>query len=84
MKYIKLYEDLKRGDQVILLNATDFAIKQGYKEGDIYKIDQKIVYSSDPYFLKNDQSINNGLWFNKKSIRKATPEEIMAKKYNIL
>lgn len=88
MKYLKTFEakkiTYKIGDQVLLLNATKFAKKHDFIAGNIYKIEGLQSGKPQQYCLFNGRF--NGLkflWFNGSDIRKATPEEISASKYNL-
>ena len=81
-------ERIRKGDQVVLIQCTDFAFKDGFRLNKVYTVG-KIDYPTDyPYFVLKDEYESNGIWFDKKSIRKATKEDIYldkigANQYNL-
>jgi hypothetical protein len=81
-KYIKVDDRIKTGDTVVLLIASKNSI---FTVGDFYKI-----LSKDPsersllrYELGYLDGRSTGFWFTEDAVRKATPEEFLANKYNL-
>lgn len=96
MKYLKLYEevndDIKTGDQIVLINASQYIIKQGlgFENGGIYTVDQVDSAEDKNKYIFLIQNKGKHVWFQRKDIRLATPEDIEkweiknnSNKYNI-
>jgi len=80
MKHLKLYEDLddfKAGDQVVFtyLDENDDTT---FKYDTVYTIHKDMI---NICYIINEKGV--GDYFQKKDIRKATSEEIVAKNYNL-
>jgi len=91
MKYIKKFEDNKYSmyDIIILLDLEYDQKNKGYKVGNMYNIINKVKFCFDDnkYYIyeiiDGSSSSDTTLWVDSDQIRKATEEEIAAKRYNL-
>lgn len=73
--------ELNPGDKVILTKITKYSAEMGFEKGTIYTLE--FVDTPDNSYRYMIKLENQAVWFKRDSIRKATPEEIEANKYNL-